>query len=133
MTLFDLMPSVWLILAFSFLLSYFISDRRIFLYGCGGAFFALCPSVLCFRIYVQCACFFAYLIATAAASGIAAAKKDRASYAVALTRIDSRGGLILYKGAVCSAYPRDEFSVFRIGDVLKAELCSNGLVRADRI
>ncbi len=133
MTLFDLMPSVWLILAFSFLISYFISDRRVFLYGCGGAFFALCPAVLCFRIYVQCACFFAYLITVSAAAGIAALKSDRSSYAVALTRIDSRGGFILYKGEVRSAYARDGFSVFRTGDVLKAELCSNGLIRADRI
>ena len=133
MTLFDLMPSIWLTLAFTLLLSYFISGRRVFLCGCGGAFFALCPAVFCLRIYVLISLFFAYLAVVFTASRINALKNDRFSYAVALTKIDADGGFILYKGSVRRAYTRDGLAVYRIGDVLRTELCSNGIIRADRI
>lgn len=133
MTLFDLMPSVWLILAFVFSCFYFLSGRLCFLYGAGGAFFALCPAVLSFHIYVQTFSFFAYMVAVFAAARIAKTGKRQRCGAVALTKIDADGGYILYKGSVRNAYCRDPLAVYRTGDVLQVTLCSDGILRADRI
>ena len=132
MTLFDLMPSVWLCVAFVFFCAYLMTGERPFLYCTGGAFFSLCPSVLCMRIYVQTVFFFAYLLTVAAASRIAAVRKKRRS-AVALTRIDRNGGYILYKGSVRAAYSRDPAYVFDIGDVLRVTLLTDGTLFADRL
>ena len=132
MTLFDLMPTLWLLLAFVLLCVYFLSGHRVFLYGCGGAFFALCPAVLCLRIFVQTAFFFIYMISVLAASRISSHRKKH-RYAVALTRIDSKGGYILCGGKVKSAYTRDRYAVYRTGDVFETVLCSDGTVRVDRV
>lgn len=133
MTLFDLMPSLWLTLAFVFLILNLFCERRVFLYGAGGAFFALCPAVLCLRIYVQCSFFFAYMITVFAVSRIARLKNERKTGAIALTKIDADGGYILYKGGVRNAYPRDPLFVCGIGDVLETELSSDGIIRAYRL
>ena len=133
MTLFDLMPALWLSLAFLFSCAYFISGSRCFLYGSGGAFFALGSAVLCLHIYVQTVLFFGYMLSVLALSRIVSAKKPKPDGAVALTKIDCDGGYILYKGTVRRAYSRDPFFTYEIGDVLEVTLMSDGTLRADRI
>ena len=133
MTLFDLMPTVWLSLAFIFLCAYFGFGSRCFLYGSGGAFFALGSAVLCLHIYVQTVFFFGYMLSVLALSRIVCAQKPKPDGAVALTKIDGDGGYILYKGGVRRAYSRDPFFVCETGDVLEVTVGSDGAVIADRI
>ena len=113
MTLFEFMPALWAILSFLFFAVYFLTDMRLFLLGCGGALFALCPALLGGGIFLQ----------------TDSAFRD----AIALTAIDRRGGYILYKGRVRRAYPRDILYEYRLGDVLAVTELSNGTLCAYRI
>ena len=135
MTLFDFMPSLWLIFAFIFFAVYFLSEMRLFLIGCGGALLALCPSLSGRGIFIQTVLFFSYILCVYGACFIRRLFSD-ASYfrgAAALTAIDSNGGYILYKGRVRRAYPRDRLYEYAPGDVLAVTELSNGALIAYRI
>ena len=135
MTLFEFMPALWVILSFLFFAVYFLTDMRLFLLGCGGALFALCPALLGGGIFLQTVLFFAYIALVYTACLI----KKLCGYvsgfreAIALTAIDRRGGYILYKGHVRRAYPRDILYEYRLGDVLTVTELSNGMLCAYRI
>ena len=135
MTLFEFMPSLWIILAFIFFVYYFLSDVRLFLIGCGGALTALCPALLGVRIFTQTAAFFVYIGAVCAACFIKrrSGRPARLREATALSKIDCRGGYILYKGRVRRAYPRDMLYEYSPGDVLAVKETSNGVLCAYRI
>ena len=129
------MPALWVILSFLFFAVYFLSDMRLFLTGCGGALFALCPALLGGGIFLQTVLFFAYIAAVYAACLFKRlfTKSSGMRGAVALTAIDRRGGYILYKGRVRRAYPRDILYKYRLGDVLAVTELSNGALCAYRI
>ena len=135
MTLFDFMPTLWIILAFLFFAVYFLSGMRLFLTGCGAALLALCPALTGAGIFIQAVLFFAYIGGVYCAC-LLKSKCIRSRVrreAIALTAIDRRGGYILYKGRVCRAYPKSRFHKYRLGDVLYVKELSNGSLRACRI
>ena len=135
MTLFDLMPSLWLVFAFIFFAVYFLSGMRLFLTGCGGALLALCPSLLGRGIFMQTVLFFSYMAFVYCACLIKRMLPGRSCFrgAAALTSIDCNGGYILYKGRVCRAYPHDRLFEYVTGDALAVAELSNGTLCAYRI
>ena len=135
MTLFEFMPALWTIFVFIFFVIYFLFDMRLFLVGCGGALLALCPSLLGAAIFIQTAVFFIYVCLVYGVCLIKRlrVKKADPGRAIALTKIDRRGGYILYKGRVRRAYPRDRLYEYVPGDVLAVTELSNGALFAYRI
>jgi hypothetical protein len=135
MTLFEFMPALWAILSFLFFAVYFLTDMRLFLLGCGGALFALCPALLGGGIFLQTVLFFAYIALVYAACFLKRLLEVDSAFrdAIALSAIDRRGGYILYKGRVRRAYPRDILYEYRLGDVLAVTELSNGTLCAYRI
>ena len=135
MTLFELMPALWVILSFVFFAVYFLSDMRLFLAGCGASLIALCPALLGGGIFLQTVLFFSYIAAVYALCFLKKLfiKTSRYRDAIALSKIDNRGGYILYKGRVRRAYPRDILYEYRLGDVLTVTELSNGALCAYRI
>lgn len=135
MTLFELMPSVWLILAFVFFAVYFLFDVRLFLIGCGGSLLSLCPALLGAGIFLQTSLFFLYIAFVYALCLIKRLFTGSSAFrgAIAVTRIDCRGGYILYKGRIRRAYPRDRLYEYRLGDVLTVTAMPDGSLCAYRI
>ena len=135
MTLFEIMPAVWTVFAFVFFVIYFMSDIRLYLAGCGGALFALCPSLLGRGIFLQTVLFFSYIAFVYALCFIKKlfAKNSCCRGAIALSKINGRGGYILYKGRVRRAYTRDCLYEYNTGDVLTVTELSNGALCAYRI
>lgn len=132
MTLFDVMPALWIVFAFVFFGVCLLSDLRVFLIGCGGALFAFCPSALGAGIFLQILSFFFYIGAVYAALLLKRGGEKR-RYAIALTRIDNNGGFIMYRGKVRRAYPRDSLYEYGTGDVLSVVKLSDGTLCAYRI
>ncbi|MBO4422947.1 MAG: hypothetical protein J5879_05880 [Clostridia bacterium] len=134
MTLYDIMPSVLFLLCITFFLVSVLFRCRLFSAGGGAALFSFLLSLTGCGIFWQAASFFAYLLAVSAAYAVSRASAPKtARGAVAVTRIDSRGGSVLYKGRLYPAYPRDGLYVYRLGDVFKVKETSDGTLFAYRI
>lgn len=134
MTLHDLMPAVFLSLAFIFFIVYALSRVRLMLVGCGASFFALCPSLLDLPVFVSVGAYFLYIGFVYAAISISRHVSDvPETNAIMLNKTDNNGGYILYKGEVRRAVPRDSLYEYALGDVLTVIVLSNGTLCAYRL
>lgn len=118
MTVSDIMPSLWFLLAFAFYCVYALSRLGVFLLGCGGAVLAFAPSALGAGIRAQTLTFFAYCFAVGAACLIKSRLPEGGELAVAVTDVDCRGGAVRIGGRTVEARSSDPFCRYSRGQVL---------------
>ncbi len=134
MTLHDLMPAIFLSLAFVFFVIYVLSRMRLMLTGCGASFAALCPALLGLPVFADAITFFIYTGAVCGAAYLCKReKKEETCNAIALTRTDARGGYILCGGRIHRACPRDSLYEYALGDVLNVITLPDGTLCAYRV
>lgn len=117
MTVFDIMPSLWLICAFLMLLFYLLLDIDLAAYTMSSCLLCLASSLLTLPIRVQSGVFFSSLLLFIAADIISNHRKEQTVMALAVTDITSDGGYVRINGQIVKAYSRDRFIRYRAGEV----------------
>ena len=132
MTLFEAMPSLWVILTAASLFIHAVTGSRLFLLCCGGGFAAFAPAALGAGIKVQAAVFGVYCVAVGALCLSRRKIPDKpASEGAALTDINGGGGAILWRGRAVRAVCADPFVSFAKGEVLTVYRCGSCADKAD--
>ncbi len=115
MTVFELMPTVWLSISFFFFISAIVFGVDLAAVGLSSSLTSFFLSALSLPIYIQCGVFFLW------ASGILIAAEcgnKKTDTAVAVTKIDRFGGIIKYSGKCRLAYARDVMHEYKPGDII---------------
>ncbi len=121
MTVFDIMPVLWLGSSFLFCLFYLFGKVDFSLCAFCGAMLSFVCALFGITIYIQSAVFLGVTFFVLVLSLIAQAyyrKKSTEEYvAVALTDITARGGYVKCRGNIFCVKSRDAYIKYRKGDV----------------
>ncbi len=114
MTVFEIMPSLWLFCVFFFGVSAVVFDIHIAAAGFSASLASLFFSILSQPMYFQCAAFFiwASLIII-----LSTPSKKKINTAMAVTEVTDKGGIIKFRGKCHAAYSRDKTHKYRSGDI----------------
>ena len=127
MTLFDIMPSFWLISAFCFFLFYLICNVDLSLCAVCSCLFSFAFSLINLPMYIQCFSFIGICFSVYGASVISRKRKRREKHIFcAVSRINSDGGLAKHHGQIFEVYSRDKYIHYNAGEIFTAKK-SNGV------
>ncbi len=113
MTVFELMPAVWLCAAFSFTVWLTVFEIDISAVGISSSLVSFFLSLLSFPMVYQCSIFFIWSILILVFSRFGKKNKNTA---MAVSRVDRFGGVIKYSGKCRLAYSRDVTHEYMPGD-----------------
>ncbi len=113
MTVFELMPAIWICCAFFFAMWLIIFDIDISAVGISSSLVSLFLSLFSFPISYQCGAFFiwGFILIMLSIPG-----KKVKNTAVAVTKVDRFGGVIKYAGKCRLSYSRDVTHEYAPGD-----------------
>ena len=122
MTIFDIMPSLWLVSAVLFSLFSLFYNSTLSLCALSASLFAFAFSLLSLPIYLQCFSFimicFSLFILSFFTRKI---NRDKKHIFCAVSTIDTSGGFAKHHGKIFSVYSRDEYIRYRCGEVFKGK------------
>lgn len=125
MTVFDLMPSIWLLSSFIFLLFYLLCDIDPAVCCMSTCLICLAASLTGAFVRLQCTVFFA-LLSVLLIVYLYSSRKRRSHarlLAIAVTDILPSGGYVRINGKTSKAYCRDCCVRYRKGQVFTLETC----------
>lgn len=129
MTLFDVMPSIWLFSAFCFFIFYLVCEAELSLCAVSASLFSFAFSLLALPIYIQCFSFigicFSVLIVCCIKSK--ANHKEKHTFC-AVSRINSSGGFAKHHGKIIEVYSRDKYIAYPVGEVFSGKKSNDGFV-----
>lgn len=125
MSVFELMPSFWLLTSvffFVFLAFFSIRHSAAFL---SASLLAMLLSMFAFPMHAQIFVFFFQVLSLCIADLFIKPKKAM-HYCVSVTDIDSEGGIVKYKGRYIRAYCRDSSHRYERGCSFRLQADGNG-------
>ncbi len=129
MTLFDIMPSLWLVSALLFSLFSLFSGGTLSLCALSASLFSFAFSLLSLPIYIQCfsfiiICFSLFIISLITRK----TKHVKKHIFCAVSDIDTTGGFAKHHGKIFPVYSRDEYIRYRRGEVFDGKKSNGGYI-----
>ncbi len=120
MTVFDIMPCIWLlacVLFFIFLVIFSLRHAAAFL---SAALLGMLLSLLSLPMRIQCGAFFVHTVVLCVVDIFIKPKKP-SHYCIALTEISASGGTVKCDGKCIDAYCRDSSHTYKCGSSFKLD------------
>ncbi len=129
MTLFDIMPSLWLLASFLFFIFYLSCEFDFALCCVSASLFSFAFSLISLPMYIQCfsfigICFILFLLCRISQR----TKRTDKCVFCAVGRITADGGFAKHHGKIFEVYSRDKYIQYTAGTVFTARKSSDGFV-----
>ncbi len=129
MTLFDVMPSLWLFSSFLFLIFYLSCDVELSLCAVSSSLFSFAFSLLSFPMYIQCFSFIVICFTVFTLCHIKRKTKRKEKYTFcAVGKVTADGGFAKYHGKIFEVYSRDCYITYPVGEVFTGRKSNDGFV-----